>query len=165
MVLLTLTGLAAYPALRGAILGVGAALLAAVALVQIRPAAERLLRWVDQLPILATLGPRLSELYESTRVVLAPSMLAVSVPLGFVAWGCEGAISLLPGGLGITDGSLVGLSLWIVGLDRSTAVAAALLIRLATLWFGMGLGIVALVALRGSLSADLGLGPSRGEQT
>ncbi|MFQ5944644.1 MAG: lysylphosphatidylglycerol synthase transmembrane domain-containing protein [Anaerolineae bacterium] len=190
MVLLTLVGLASYPPLRGAILGVGAALLALVALVQVRPAAQRLLGWMHRLPLLSVLAPRLEETYESTRLLLAPSVLALSVALGLVAWGCEGvayflvlvglgevpgpallsqavfilaastilgAVSLLPGGLGITDGSLVGLALWIVGLDRAAAVAGALLIRLATLWFGMALGVGALLALRRRLF--LGPGP------
>ncbi len=194
MVLLTLVGLASYPTLRGAILGVGAALLALVALVQVRPAARRLLRWMGRLPALSSLLPRLEETYESTRVLLAPSVLALSVALGFVAWGCEGvayylvlvglgeaagpellgqavfilaastifgAVSLLPGGLGITDGSLVGLSLWIVELERAAAVAGALLIRLATLWFGMALGVAALFVLRRRLFLDTGPGTTQ----
>ncbi|HMG57204.1 MAG TPA: lysylphosphatidylglycerol synthase transmembrane domain-containing protein [Kofleriaceae bacterium] len=60
-----------------------------------------------------------------------------------------GALSFLPGGLGVTDGAM---AMWLVrgaaGLDRSSAVDATLLTRLATLWFAVGLGLVCLAAAR-----------------
>lgn len=62
-----------------------------------------------------------------------------------------GAISFLPGGLGVTDGSLTGLLLLLTDTGADTAVAATLLIRLATLWFGVVLGILTLVAYRREL--------------
>lgn len=59
-----------------------------------------------------------------------------------------GAISLLPGGLGAVEFGLTGLVLLLVSPERSLAVAAAVLIRLATLWLGTGLGMVALFLYR-----------------
>jgi uncharacterized protein (TIRG00374 family) len=60
-----------------------------------------------------------------------------------------GALSFLPGGLGVTDGAM---AMWLVRgaarLDRSTAVDATLLTRLATLWFAVGLGLVCLALAR-----------------
>ncbi|MHB8602973.1 MAG: lysylphosphatidylglycerol synthase transmembrane domain-containing protein [Nitrosotalea sp.] len=53
-----------------------------------------------------------------------------------------GAISFLPGGIGVTEGSLVGL-LISKGIEISTASALVLLIRLCTLWFATILGFVA----------------------
>lgn len=51
-----------------------------------------------------------------------------------------GALSFLPGGLGVTEGMMtLALVRW--RLDRATAVAATLLTRLATLWFAVLLGI------------------------
>ncbi|MBI2942090.1 MAG: flippase-like domain-containing protein [Chloroflexi bacterium] len=57
-----------------------------------------------------------------------------------------GAFSMLPGGLAIAEGSITGLLLLlgVVG-DPTVAAAATLLIRFATLWFGVALGIVVLV--------------------
>ena len=58
-----------------------------------------------------------------------------------------GAVSMLPGGLGVTDASVAGmLALLVPGdeMTRATAAAAALLIRFATLWFGVLLGLAAL---------------------
>lgn len=56
-----------------------------------------------------------------------------------------GAISLLPGGLVAMEAGLVGGLLALGLVDQtSQAAAAATLIRLATLWFGVALGAVAL---------------------
>jgi uncharacterized membrane protein YbhN (UPF0104 family) len=52
-----------------------------------------------------------------------------------------GALVATPGGLGATEASLVALSRRILGLGATTATAAALLIRFATLWFGVGIGL------------------------
>ncbi len=53
-----------------------------------------------------------------------------------------GAVVATPGGLGGTEGALVGLSMRILGLSLAPAKAAALLTRLATLWFGVALGLL-----------------------
>ena len=59
-----------------------------------------------------------------------------------------GAVSFVPGGLGVADASLVGLTRFLTGASRSLSVAASLLIRLSTLWFGATLGLVALFLFR-----------------
>ena len=60
-----------------------------------------------------------------------------------------GALSFLPGGLGVTEGAM---ALWLVHgtarLDGSTALDAALLTRLATLWFAVILGLIFLAVAR-----------------
>lgn len=63
-----------------------------------------------------------------------------------------GSVLLLPGGLGATEGSIEGLLVffgqapWLpVGtISISVASAATLMIRFATLWFGVALGFIAL---------------------
>ena len=50
-----------------------------------------------------------------------------------------GAISFLPGGLGGAEAVMVGLLLW-AGIPEAQAVAATVIIRLATLWFAVALG-------------------------
>lgn len=54
-----------------------------------------------------------------------------------------GAITFLPGGLGSTEVTMVQL-LILQGVDSSAAVAITLLLRLATLWFSVVLGLIAL---------------------
>ena len=53
-----------------------------------------------------------------------------------------GSASALPGGVGAAEASLTGLLLLTVTTDHASAAAATLLIRLATLWFGVCLGLI-----------------------
>jgi uncharacterized protein (TIRG00374 family) len=53
-----------------------------------------------------------------------------------------GAISLLPGGLGVTEGTMAAL-LSALAVPRGTAAAATLIIRACTLWFAVILGAAA----------------------
>jgi len=52
-----------------------------------------------------------------------------------------GAVSTLPGGLGAVEVSMAGMLILLLTLPASTATAATLIIRFATLWFGVGLGL------------------------
>ena len=100
-------------------------------------------------------------------------MLTYGMALGLVAWGAEGmafyyimhvlgsdlslqaalfiyafsmlvgALSFLPGGLGGTEATMVAL-LMLNNVAQPQAVAATVLIRLATLWFAVALGVIAL---------------------
>jgi uncharacterized protein (TIRG00374 family) len=54
-----------------------------------------------------------------------------------------GAVSTLPGGLGAVEVSMTGMLILLLDLPASTATAATLIIRFATLWFGVGLGLSA----------------------
>jgi uncharacterized protein (TIRG00374 family) len=52
-----------------------------------------------------------------------------------------GAVSALPGGLGAAEISIAGMLGWLLHLPASIAASATLLIRFATLWFGVALGL------------------------
>lgn len=55
-----------------------------------------------------------------------------------------GAITLLPGGVGATEGSMTSLAQALMGLSATVASAATLLVRACTLWFAIVIGGVAL---------------------
>lgn len=55
-----------------------------------------------------------------------------------------GAVSMLPGGLGVTETSMIGLMIGL-GVDKSKAIAATMMGRFATLWFGVIIGIAVLL--------------------
>ncbi len=59
-----------------------------------------------------------------------------------------GSASGLPGGLGTADGSMIGLTRLLLTSSAPIGGAATLLIRLCTLWFGLALGVVALLMYR-----------------
>jgi uncharacterized protein (TIRG00374 family) len=89
-------------------------------------------------------------------------LLLLQATFIFAASTLFGLVSLLPGGLGTSEVTSAGLLVTLVGMDVAAATAATILIRFATLWFGVGLGIIALAwfvrrhrHLRGiDLSAD-----------
>ena len=54
-----------------------------------------------------------------------------------------GAISFIPGGIGITEGTLAGL-LTLEGIDVSTALILSVMIRVLILWYSVSIGFIAL---------------------
>lgn len=58
-----------------------------------------------------------------------------------------GAVSLIPGGLGVAEATLSGLFV-LFGLSSTIAVGAALIMRLATLWYGAILGFLVYILFR-----------------
>jgi len=52
-----------------------------------------------------------------------------------------GAASTLPGGIGASEASIAAMLALLLQLNASTAAAATLLIRFATLWFGVSIGL------------------------
>jgi uncharacterized membrane protein YbhN (UPF0104 family) len=62
-----------------------------------------------------------------------------------------GALSFLPGGLGVAETSMTGLIRVLGDTTKAQAAAATVLIRLSTLWFAVALGLVGL-AVEGRLA-------------
>jgi len=56
-----------------------------------------------------------------------------------------GSVTMLPGGLGATDASITFLLISLKSITESVAVAATLLVRVATLWFAVIIGIAAVL--------------------
>jgi len=80
----------------------------------------------------------------------------VALPLAMVIYAAStiaGALSFLPGGLGVTEGGMTILLVQSTQLDQATALDATLLVRLATLWFGVLLGVVLLAVARARIAA------------
>lgn len=74
--------------------------------------------------------------------------LGADVPLRFAMFVyalamLAGALSFMPGGLGGAEAVMAALLIW-KGMSPADAVAATLVIRLATLWFAVAIGAVAL---------------------
>jgi uncharacterized protein (TIRG00374 family) len=67
----------------------------------------------------------------------------------YAAMTIAGALSFLPGGLGVTEAGMTGLLVKLGrGISDATAVGATFITRLCTLWFAVGVGFIALVLLR-----------------
>ncbi len=77
------------------------------------------------------------------------------------------AISFLPGGLGVAEGLLTSLSRELLDMSKSAATVGTVIIRIATLWFGVAVGLAAFAVLTRKLaregkSLDIGDGAAAG---
>ena len=153
-----------------------AAIVGVLVVIAVEPLSRGLIGVVAALPLVGGLASRLDDAYSATRTVLAPVPLVVTVALSMVAWfaECIGAWLIFqglqttatldqstflyafstvfgapsPGGLGMADVALAEGALQIVdGISEGQALAASLLVRLATLWFGVVLGAFALLRM------------------
>jgi len=80
---------------------------------------------------------------------LAETMFIMAFP------GILGIMSQLPGGIGLEEGGMVSL-LVRKDVDLPEATALVLLFRLVTLWFGLGVGMVALSAFTHEIGPEAG---------
>lgn len=112
-------------------------------LVRLRP-----LVWATGLATLAWLA----ECFGFALIVAGFPGAELSVSLAIFIYAVTtvaGALSFLPGGLLVTEATMLLLLVEsAAGLEKSTAIAAIFLTRLATLWFAVLIGVVALVVLR-----------------
>ena len=66
------------------------------------------------------------------------------MPSLLCAWSLGGLISLLPAGLGTSEATAIGLAV-VYGASRAQALAATLMLRIATLAVPCLLGMIALL--------------------
>jgi uncharacterized protein (TIRG00374 family) len=156
---------------------VGGAVLLLLVVVSSRTLSLPLVRFAGRLPGLSKIADKLEAFYESSARLLRPGPLFVAVTLSVISWffECLGTylilggfpntqVSLLlstfvyaastvgglptPGGLGLTDGGMVGLLTYLGKVSKGVAAAATLLVRLCTLWFAVVVGVIALLIFR-----------------
>ena len=170
--LLVAAGAALFPGgLWIAVAGVGA-VVAGLALLAWRRAALAVFHLLEKLPAIGPRIEILEDVYERLRALVRPLPLVLALVLSVVAWGAEGvgfglvvrsydpgasiavavfnysaatlagAFSFLPGGLLVSEGALTALQ-GLQGMDTAAAASATLVIRAATLWFAVALGLVA----------------------
>ncbi len=147
-----------------AFLALAGLVVATLVAVQYPPFVLLCLRCLERLPVVGTYADQLRGLYRNSRQLTRPLPLFVTTVLSVASWGLEcvgmwvvlrgfdaevglviaafvfafssilGALSLIPGGFGVTEGSMTGLLVYF-GVNATTAVSATLVIRAATLWF------------------------------
>jgi uncharacterized protein (TIRG00374 family) len=156
------------------LLAAGLVALAVVTLAY-RPLSTRLFAGLRRLPFLRQRTSHLGNLSTSARVLLRPRNFPILF-ISSAAWACEavgfyltfqalgltvglsaaffiyafstllGAVTLLPGGLGFTEATMARL-LVLMQVSKADAATATILIRLATFWFAIGLGAIALLRI------------------
>jgi len=151
-----------------------------IVLVQTRSVCLHLIKLAERIPFIRRFAEHFEKFYESAYVLLKVRHLLPAVVLSTVGWFFEclaayvclrglgvdlsfmlvtfifvfatlaGALSMIPGGLGVAEGSMTGL-LVANGVDRGDAVAGTMLIRLVTFWFAILLGLIG-ISFYGSLA-------------
>ena len=163
------------------IIGVLAAIGLTLVGIAIEPVAMTAIRLIHAIPVIGRIGPRLEEAYQALRTCLSPIPLLVTLSMSIVAWFAEcigywlvfagmnvtaslGVSTFLyafatvfgapsPGGMGMADLALAeGAIELIANISPGQALAASLLIRIATLWFGVVLGAIALLRVEGLIA-------------
>ncbi len=84
-------------------------------------------------------------LYVILRVYSTISHIEVSLMSAVFIYGFStivGSIAMLPGGLGVTEASLTGLMV-LMKIPKDVSVASTFIIRVATLWFAVLIGVIA----------------------
>jgi len=178
VVLLTLFGLTLYPEARPMIVAGMALAAFGFALLSQRRLVERLAGAIPEGSGRASgLFRHLFSILLEAQRCHRPGLLFGTALLSLTAWGAEalafhwilqwmgvdfplafavfvyaiamlaGALSFLPGGLGGAEAAMVALLVW-KGMPNADAIAATVLIRLATLWFAVGIGAACLTHVR-----------------
>ncbi|MFX1282164.1 MAG: lysylphosphatidylglycerol synthase transmembrane domain-containing protein [Promethearchaeota archaeon] len=118
------------------------------------------------------IGKNIDQFRTDVLMTLHYTTFLVATILGIIGWSCEclafmliaqslnismsfqmatfiyatssilGAISFLPGGLGLMEGGLEFFVIDLLEIEYTLSVALTLLIRFTTLWFGVGIGLV-----------------------
>jgi glycosyltransferase 2 family protein len=160
-----------YPAARlvGVVVAVVLAIMVLIYMQEHR-VLELVEKFAQRLSRKAAIAVSARALAESALVCLRPARFAFGVAITCIAWGLQalalayllsrlgtdlplaltvfifffstliGAASLIPSGLGSQEATMIAL-LTLNGVDRAEAVAATLLLRFATLWFGVAVGL------------------------
>lgn len=178
VVLLTLVGLAQYPQARAIVLAGVVGIVVVLICLSSQKMLDKLYEWASTRDgKLMGLVVHACETLGRARECHNPRVLAAATLLSVIAWGAEamafywvlgwlgadislsfaifvyalsmlaGALSFLPGGLGSAEAVMVSL-LVIKGMATPAAVAATVFIRLATLWFAVVIGLLALICSR-----------------
>jgi len=119
---------------------------------------------------------KIENVYKNIQILLKPKVFFNMIILSIIAWLAEclgyylilrnfgieinlmwasfsyafanivGTVSMLPGGLGVTEGSLTFLLLE-KGVSKTISVTTTFIVRIATLWFAVLVGVIALALL------------------
>ncbi|WP_047865089.1 lysylphosphatidylglycerol synthase transmembrane domain-containing protein [Rubrobacter aplysinae] len=135
-------------------------------------------RVMSRLPVLDKLAPHVGDFHGASNTLLGARPMIVGTVISFASWGLEclavylcavgvgagqpflvvvfifavsslaGALSFVPGGIGVAEAGLAGMFGTVAGLAGGIAVALTLVIRIATLWFATLLGLFGLLLVR-----------------
>ncbi len=173
LILLAVIGAYVFDYGKVIVVGTGIFFILLVLLLSQRKLALSLIEFFGKLKFLHKYSDKLYEAYESSYILLKIKPLILMIGVSLISWFFEcfgfyliiynfdlnisvlwstfiysfstiaGSITMLPAGLGVTEGSLT-LLLVEGGVAKNIAVASTFIIRVVTLWFALFVGIVSI---------------------
>jgi glycosyltransferase 2 family protein len=147
---------------------------------------------IEKISFFNKYSQKLYNLYESSYIMLKIKPLLLMIFVSLISWFFEclgvfiilysfnqnislfmssfiyafstifGAVTMLPGGLGVTEGSLTFLIMQ-NGFAKESAIASTLIIRVVTLWFAVFVGIVSMYLFQKKYGSLITNGQAKGE--
>ncbi|MFO7445677.1 MAG: lysylphosphatidylglycerol synthase transmembrane domain-containing protein [Ignavibacteriaceae bacterium] len=171
LMLIVIAGAYVYNYGRAVAIGFSIFFVILIGIITNRKIAEPFLSYFEKVKFLNKYIAHMHSLYESSYLMLQPAPLLKMTLLSLFSWFFEcfgyyiilinfnvdvnllwasfsyafatviGAVSMLPGGLGVTEGSLT-LFLIQENYPKDVAVASTFIVRVVTLWFAVLVGII-----------------------
>ncbi|MCC6548544.1 MAG: flippase-like domain-containing protein [Ignavibacteriaceae bacterium] len=184
LILITLLGAFLFDYGRGIISAVGLFFVVVIILISNRGWALEVLNQLHKIRLIQKLSDPIQNAYESSYQLLRPLPLFYMTGISLFSWIFEclgyyiilinfnldisiiwasfaygfativGAITMMPGGLGVTEGSLTFLAMD-VGASKEVAVAATFIIRAVTLWFAVLVGVIAVSVYQRKIGKEI----------
>lgn len=173
LVIMTAIGAIGFSYGKNIIWGIAIFVIIIFLIIVVRPAGELILTLLSKAPVLNRYSNKMRGLYASSYVLLKPNRIILPLIVSLISWSFEaiafyfvfvsfglqgflasffiysfstivGAVSMLPGGLGATEGAITGL-MSLLNIDFGVAALATIIIRATTLWFAVIIGLIFLV--------------------
>ncbi|MCF8355599.1 MAG: flippase-like domain-containing protein [Melioribacteraceae bacterium] len=174
LIILALVGAYVFDQGKVIVIGTGIFFILLIVVISQKKWALKLISLLENIKFLKKYIVKVHQMYESSYKMLQPKPLILMTILSFASWFFEcygfylilndfalnvsliwatfvysfstiiGAITMLPGGLGVTDGSLT-LLIQQGGASTEVAVASTFLVRAVTLWFAVIVGAVSIL--------------------
>lgn len=151
-----------------------AIILAILIVVSWKSLAEQLITFCHIIPVVGKHTEKIRMAYESVYTLISPRPLVLTTLISIVSWFFEclafylvlwgfqanvgllpatfiyafatimGALLMTPGGIGPTEGTMGGVLVLLMNVPKGIAASATLIIRVCTLWFAVGVGLIVL---------------------
>ncbi len=151
-----------------------AIILAILIVVSWKSLAEQLITFCHIIPVVGKHTEKIRMAYESVYILVSPRPLILTTLISIVSWFFEclafylvlwgfqaevgllpatfiyafatimGALLMTPGGIGPTEGTMGGVLVLLMNVPKGIAASATLIIRVCTLWFAVGVGLIVL---------------------
>ena len=159
---------------RSLIIGVSLFFILIISIISNKKIAVSILKQLEKIPFFKKHLHRLHSAYETSYILLKPVPLFYMTLVSIVSWMAEclgyyiillnfgtgnsllwasfsyafaiiaGAVTLIPGGLGVTEASLTFMLIR-RGEPKELAVASTFIVRVVTLWFAVLIGIISVI--------------------